>query len=68
MTAYVSDEFLMLGPAQCGPLRRPSLVVCDRCGASDFHDAPIHDGRSVRRDCRCGRFMGWPVWYGEAAE
>ena len=39
--------------------------VC-RCGSTRFRDVPIHGGRSVRRDCAaCGRFLGFPVWYGE---
>ncbi|MGB4726917.1 MAG: hypothetical protein WBH86_05905 [Thermogutta sp.] len=38
--------------------------IC-RCGSSDYVDHPIHDGQSLRRDCaRCGRFIGFPVWYG----
>jgi len=38
--------------------------VC-RCGATTWRDVPIHGGQSVRRDCaRCGRFLEFPVWYG----
>lgn len=38
--------------------------IC-RCGSTTYRDVPIHDGRSARRDCgRCGRFIKFPVWYG----
>lgn len=38
--------------------------IC-RCGSTTWRDVPIHDGRSVRRDCgRCGRFIKFPIWYG----
>ena len=38
--------------------------IC-RCGSTRHRDVPIHNGRSARRDCaRCGRFLGFPVWYG----
>lgn len=38
--------------------------IC-RCGSTTWRDVPIHDGRSVRRDCgRCGRFINFPIWYG----
>jgi hypothetical protein len=41
------------------------IEVCDRCGSIEYMDTPIHEGRSVRRDCAlCRRFMGWPRWYG----
>ncbi|MGB7733571.1 MAG: hypothetical protein WBL72_07710 [Thermoguttaceae bacterium] len=39
--------------------------VC-RCGSTTWHDVPIHDGQSVRRDCgRCGRFLDFPIWRGK---
>jgi len=39
--------------------------VC-RCGSTTSQDVPIHNGRSVRRDCACcGRFIEFPVWHGE---
>jgi hypothetical protein len=39
--------------------------VC-RCGSTAWRGIPIHNGQSVRRDCsRCGRFIGFPIWYGE---
>ncbi len=37
--------------------------ACDRCGAMEYRDVPIHGGRSTRRDCaQCGRFRSWPTW------
>ncbi|MFO0791936.1 MAG: hypothetical protein U0805_20940 [Pirellulales bacterium] len=40
---------------------------CERCGFDGYVDHPIHNGESTRRDCaRCGRTVGFPVWYGEA--
>jgi len=36
---------------------------CGNCGSTRFIDTPIHEGRSVRRDCGdCGRTWGFPVW------
>lgn len=44
----------------------PAAPHCDRCGHTEFRDVPIHAGRSIRRDCaRCGRLVGFPVWYGD---
>lgn len=44
----------------------PAAPSCDRCGSTGFRDVPIHAGESIRRDCaRCGRLIGFPVWYGE---
>ena len=44
----------------------PSGPKCRRCGSRLSVDVPIHEGRSIRRDCRkCGRFVGFPVWYGQ---
>lgn len=41
--------------------------VC-RCGSTTWCDVTIHGGQSVRRDCsRCGRFLDFPVWYGQDA-
>jgi len=38
--------------------------VC-RCGSRTWRDVPVRGGKSVRRDCgRCGRFLDFPVWYG----
>lgn len=43
----------------------PCTSVC-RCGCDTWHDVPIHDGQSVRRDCaKCGRFIEFPIWYGK---
>jgi hypothetical protein len=37
--------------------------ICDRCGSDEYVDTPIHNGRSLRRDCsQCGRFLSWPKW------
>lgn len=51
------------GPAPPhAPIRRP---IC-RCGSTTWRDVPIHNGQSTRRDCgRCGRFISFPVWYGQ---
>jgi hypothetical protein len=44
--------------------KRPDAVC--RCGSTQWRDVPIHGGRSIRRDCaRCGRFLGFPLWYGQ---
>ena len=48
------------------PPDRPLLLGprCDRCGSDQFNDVPIHEGRSLRRDCaHCGRFIDFPKWY-----
>lgn len=46
----------------------PAKPVC-RCGSSESVDVPIHDGRSIRRDCgRCRRFIDFPVWYVRGVE
>ncbi len=46
---------------------KPTRPVC-RCGSTTWCDVPIHGGQSVRRDCgRCGRFIDFPVWYGNDA-
>ena len=38
--------------------------TCGRCGAvGHYTDIPVHDGRSLRRECDCGRVLGFPVWY-----
>jgi hypothetical protein len=42
---------------------------CPRCGSFEFIDSPIHNGRSLRRDCRnCGRTHSFPRWYGRPTE
>jgi len=50
---------------------KPALVEiikfshCQSCGWPEFVDSPIHDGRSLRRDCaHCGRTAGFLIWYG----
>lgn len=48
------------------PDSRP-LVECDKCGCISYRDQATHEGRSTVRECAfCGRFMGFPVWYGVA--
>jgi hypothetical protein len=49
------------------PNQAPSCRdICDRCGAAEYKDTLIHEGRSTRRECaRCNRFFGWPCWYGQ---
>jgi hypothetical protein len=43
----------------------PTTSVC-RCGSTTWRDVPIHDRRSVRRDCvRCERFLDFPIWLGK---
>jgi hypothetical protein len=45
--------------------RSTSGPPCCRCGSARFRDVPIHGGQRTRRDCaECGRFIGFPVWYG----
>jgi len=45
----------------------PQPGVC-RCGAAVHRDVPIHEGRSLRRDCaNCGRFVCFPLWHGVSA-
>jgi hypothetical protein len=52
-------------PAPTGdPPAKLTKAVC-RCGSTTWRDVPIHGGQSVRRDCgRCGRFLEFPIWYG----
>ena len=43
------------------------VAIC-RCGSRAWHDVPIHDGRSTRRDCaRWARFIDFSRWYGGVA-
>lgn len=64
------EILLWLGPTPHYLLtNRPSrpegtLAVCDRCERTEHVDVVIHDGQSLRRDCKCGRTLGFPVWYG----
>ena len=42
---------------------KPIPGACDRCGATKHKSIPIHDGRSIRRDCaNCGRTHGFSEW------
>lgn len=37
--------------------------TCRRCGAHQYHDHAVHDGRSTRRDCATCRLTdGFPTW------
>ena len=53
-------------PADTAIAPAPAAVPrCRKCGSTEFRDVPIHDGRSVRRDCaKCGRFLAFPLWHG----
>ena len=43
--------------------KTPSLARCTNCNSTEFLDIPIHDGRSVRRDCvKCGHTLTFPIW------
>lgn len=47
-------------------LATPLVAKCTKCPATEYVDRPIHDGRSVRRDCaQCGWTLGFPILYGE---
>ena len=51
---------------KCGRTSGPIVQQkCRRCGSTQYHDVPIHNGKSIRRDCaRCGRFLDFPAWHG----
>jgi len=54
----------LLAMLQSESVESPAKAVC-RCGSTHCRDVLIHNGESVRRDCgRCGKFLGFPVWYG----
>ena len=43
----------------------PAGPVCRRHPRGGVVDVPIHNGRSVRRDCAtCHRFIDFVLWYG----
>ena len=43
-------------------------IAC-RCGATQGHEVPIHEGQSKRLDCaKCGRFVAFIEWYGKAID
>lgn len=51
----------------CNAPTKSAEAAC-QCGSTEGIDVPIHEGRSLRRDCaRCGRFLDFPVWYGKTA-
>ena len=55
LKAYKAELLTLLEP----------VPVC-RCGSTTWRDVSIHEGQSVRRDCkRCGRFLDFPIWYGK---
>ena len=71
LTADLIDR-LRANKAELLTMLRRSIIVgeksaeicCDRCGATEYRDMPIHKGLSTRRDCaRCGRFIDFPRWY-----
>ncbi len=69
LKAHKAELLTMLGPPSLtsDDFAKPTTTVC-RCGSTTWVDVSIHAGRSIRRDCgRCGRFLGFPVWYGEHA-
>ncbi len=48
------------------PLADIPETCCDKCGGNEFVDVPIHDGQSIRRDCKaCDAFYSFVRWYGE---
>lgn len=56
-------------PATCPPVAPATVrlagVYCPRCKCQEHVDHEIHEGASIRRDCkRCGRFLSFPKWYG----
>ena len=57
-------------PKRVSPEGEPAVeATCGRCGAvGHYTDIPVHDGRSVRRECDCGRVLGFPVWYESRSE
>ena len=74
LKAQKADLLAMLRPAASGSpspgadaqraAQKPTGPIC-RCGSTTWRDVPIHGGQSVRRDCgHCGRFLEFPVWYG----
>jgi len=53
---------------QRGPQPSASKPLC-LCGSTAWKDTPIHGGQSLRRNCQqCGKFLGFPVWYGQRQE
>jgi hypothetical protein len=51
--------------AQPMPTVKPTAKPICRCGSTTWRDVSIHNGQSVRRDCAgCGRFLDFPIWYG----
>ncbi|NLF09477.1 MAG: hypothetical protein GX594_16075 [Pirellulaceae bacterium] len=73
LKAYKTELLALLRPvaavqAEPMPTTKPTAKPVCRCGSTVWRDVPIHNGQSVRRDCgRCGRFLDFPVWYGNTA-
>jgi hypothetical protein len=62
LAARKADLLALLQPAA------PDAIPVCRCGSPSWRDVAIHGGQSVRRDCaHCGRFIMFPVWYGQNA-
>jgi hypothetical protein len=52
-------------PHPAPTVKTPATKTVCRCGSTVWRDVPIHNGRSIRRDCgRCRRFIEFLVWYG----
>jgi hypothetical protein len=52
--------------AGAAPTSVPARSGTCRCGHDDWVQVPIHDGRSIRTDCRhCDRFGWFAVWHGK---
>ena len=77
LKAHKAELLAMLRPAPEAPSTapvtasdapaKPAKPIC-RCGSTTWRDVLIHGGQSTRRDRgRCGRFIEFPVWYGNSA-
>jgi hypothetical protein len=70
LLAHKADVLAALTTVRQPAVRRMPAVVdangaCP-CGSTKFTDVPIHDGKSVRRDCaQCSKFLSFAVWYGK---
>lgn len=46
------------------PTTTVPTIRCARCRSVEWVDYPIHEGRSVRRDCaNCNFTIDFPVWH-----
>jgi hypothetical protein len=72
LKVHKTELLAMLWPAAESPKTLLPLAAGDatlkplcQCGSTAWLDLPIHGGRSTRRDCACcGRFLDFPIWYG----